>query len=104
MGTRSPSSWKGRGTQKGAGEREQVTLGEGDSAIQRGERGIDGGIARVKGCDEKRQSTTEDLTWGSRVPQGRLYTVKKGGMNMKRDGIKSHPKRKHTVRIPVPTR
>jgi len=37
--TRSPSSWRGCSTQEGAGEREQVTLGEGDNAIQRGKGG-----------------------------------------------------------------
>ena len=54
MRTRSPSSWKGRGTQEGAGEREQVTLREGDNTIQRGEREIDGGIARAKGVRQDR--------------------------------------------------
>ena len=71
MRTRSPSSWKGHGTQEGAGEREQVTLGEG-AILFRGERGIDGGVARAKGVRQK------DLTWGSRMPQDCLYTVQKG--------------------------
>jgi len=34
----SPSRWKGRGTQEGAGEREQVTLREG-TVLFRGEKG-----------------------------------------------------------------
>ena len=84
MRTRSPSSWKGRGTQEGTGEREQVTLGEGDNAIQRGKGKMMGeqlkrrGCDRIVGCDEKRQNMTEDLTWGSRMPQDCLYTVQKG--------------------------
>ena len=49
MRTRLPSSWKGCGTQEGAGEREQVTLGEGGQCYSEGERGIDGGVARAKG-------------------------------------------------------
>jgi len=53
MRTRSPSSWKGRGTQEGAGEREQVTLREGTVLFRRGKGEVDGGVARAKGgCDE----------------------------------------------------
>jgi len=36
-----PSSWKGHGTQEGAGEREQVTLREGTVLFKGGKGGID---------------------------------------------------------------
>ena len=73
MRTRSPSSWKGCGTQEGAGEREQVTLREGTVLFRGGKGKLMGEqlkrreCDRIVGCDEK------DLTWGSRMPQDCLY-------------------------------
>jgi len=55
--TRSPSNWKGRGTQEGAGKREQVTLGEGDNAIQRGKEEMTKGEEKQPECDRVRQET-----------------------------------------------
>jgi len=72
MRTRSPSRWEGCGTQEGAGGREQVTLGKGGNAIQRGKGEL---MAKAKGCDQIGRVRREDLTWGSRMPQDRLYTV-----------------------------
>jgi len=49
VGTRSPSSWKGRSTQEGTGEKGTSHPKGEDSTIQRGKGGIDGEIAEAKG-------------------------------------------------------
>jgi len=66
--TRLPSSWKGRGTQESAGEREQVTWVD---RIDR--RQMVRQIVRVR---------PKDLTWGYRTPQGLLY-IGIGGQELK---------------------
>ena len=71
MGTRLPSSWKGCSTQEGTGEREQVTLREGTVLFREGKGGL---IGEQQNKNRLGQSETEDLTWGYRTPQGRLYT------------------------------
>jgi len=46
---RSSSSWKGCGTQEGAGEREQVALREGTVLFRRGKEELMGGSSQSEG-------------------------------------------------------
>jgi len=74
----------------------------GAESFKRGEKKVWGGGA------------TEDLTWSYRSLQGLLYigkgglelkcTVRQGRKNLKRDGIKGHPRKETYSRDPSPDR
>jgi len=60
--TKLPSSWKGCGTQEGAGEREQVTLREGTVLFREGKGKLMGEQLERKGSDRRLDLGLQDTS------------------------------------------
>jgi len=64
----SPSNWEERGTQEGAGEKEQVALRRGTVLFREGKGEFDGGIVRAfQGCDRRLDLGLQD------APRSTIY-------------------------------